>query len=520
MWQIPIFRIGWLVVWMSAGLVAGQEKRFPVAGINAGWQDFSPETTALAFPNVIKNASRWTGGPFEADAFGYPLRLEEMNEAVISVFRDNARHYPLGDYTLAWEGKGHIEVRTAGKRFKFTPEDQNRQIIPIEAHSDYGIQISIRWVPMGNHIRNLRLFLPGHDESSGFWTEHYVEDLKPFGLLRFMWGSGAWSFYEVEHWEQRRSVKDYHWMGGDEAMGIPYEAMVDLANRTGNDLWVCAPHRANEEYMRKMAEFFRDHLDPELTFWIEYSNEYWLDIDFFKIAPNDYLQEEVAAMPESAGMTVDRLYAQKAIRLFEIFTEVFAEKGQEDRLIRVVCGCAAEASFLEELAKEIDRLGKMDLVDAMGIGPYFRPNEEETHFEEALDKGWDAIFKSVHRTLDDMFDPQGIVGEHMYRNAAVAEKYGKKLVAYESGQHYTTWTNTPGHIIAPMNRRPEMYEVYQHFFRGWESLPGASTLVLFQACSLYNDHEAFGLREYYDQPEEELHKRRSTLDWMALRGER
>ncbi|MFP4283834.1 MAG: hypothetical protein ACLFU2_14525, partial [Opitutales bacterium] len=132
----------------------------------------------------------------------------------------------------------------------------------------------------------------------------------------------------------------------------------------------------------------------------------------------------------------------------------------------------------------------------------------------ALDQGWDAIFESVHRTVDEMFDPSTNVGSELHANAELAVKYNKPLVAYEAGQHYTTWTNTPSHIIAAMNRRPEMYGVYQSFIEQWFELPNAGTLTLFMLTSLYNDYEAFGLREYYNQPLSELHKRRAVIDWL------
>lgn len=498
--------------------VTVEGRTLPAVGINAGWQDFSVLSTSIPFTNVMKVGTPWQGYDGETDENGYPLEIPEGREVMTQIFSQSQRHYPLGDYTLMWEGSGHIQVRTAGKRFVFTSGDKKVQTLSIEEASDYGIQLILSMVPRDDPIRNIRLYLPGYGPEDGIWTREYIADSEPFGLFRFCWGSGVWSFTEIENWEDRRHLGYHHWIEGDLEFGIPYEAMIELANRSGNDLWICVPHRANDTFIRNLAILVRDNLDPELRFWLEYTNEHWLDIEIFKIPPNDYFQEVIARNaddPGYMGMTVPRLYALMAMNVFEIFTEVFEETGEMDRLVRVLSGHTTDAHILEEATSEFVRFDKMDLVDALAVGPYFRNGEEEVdHFLPALDQGWEAIFESVHRTVQEMFDPTTQVGSGLHANAELAVKYGKPLVAYEAGQHYTTWTNTPAGIIAPMNRRPEMYGVYQAFLDGWFSLPNASTITLFLLSSLYNNEEAFGLREYYDQPESELHKRRAALDWI------
>jgi hypothetical protein len=496
------------------------EKRdLPLIGINPAWQCFVPSTSSLPFTNVFKNAGLWEGGEFFEDENGYPKSLKEGQQAKIWVLQKNGKHYPTGKYTLMWDGKGKIRITNCDKEYLFTESDDNVQTIPIEELCTDAISLTILSTDPADHIRNFRLFLPGYDENSGIWTKHYIEERSHYGLTRYMWGSGAWCYMDtVENWDERRQLDDYHWMGGDEETGIPYEAMIELANKTKNDLWICVPHAVTEDFMRKMATLITETLDPDLNFWLEYTNEHWLDIDFFIIAPNDYLQDEIAKnqdKPEYQNITVSHLYARKAIRLFEVFTDVFKKKNQLHRLVRAICGHAADSTALVETTEEIVRMGKMDMVDVFGIGPYFRAEgKERRRFKEAFEKGWDAVFESVNRSLDDMFDPNGYVGKHMYANAALAVKYNKPLVTYEAGQHYTTWTGTPSAMIAPLNRRPEMYDVYIRFLNEWTKLPNASTNVLFSAYAMYDENEAFGMMEYYDQEMSETHKRRAVRDWL------
>ena len=89
------------------------------------------------------------------------------------------------------------------------------------------------------------------------------------------------------------------------------------------------------------------------------------------------------------------------------------------------------------------------------------------------------------------------------------------MVAYEGGQHLTTWMGMEPGLPAKINRDEGMYELYLNYLRGWESVEVTSTFLHFSDISPYNKHEAFGLKEYYDQPLSETHKLRAFLEWLA-----
>ena len=493
--------------------------QLPLAGINTAWQDFSPFSTSLPFTNVIKTSGGWLQSDFQTDSNGYPLNLENGHIAELEIFRFSDGHFPTGEYLLTWEGKGSIKLSTGNRTYNFSRDDESSQIILIDSINKNGFTLSIEQTDETNPIRDLKLNLPGYHNSLQIWTKEYINSLKPYDVIRFMWGSGVWCITDtIVDWNQRRKLSYFHWPAGDHSIGIPYEAMIELCNRSGNDLWICVPHLASIDYLTEAAALFRDHLNPGLKCWIEYSNEHWLDIDFFTIPPNNYLKEEVNnynAKNTDENLTVSELYGIKSVHLFEVFNHVFAEKNQTKRLVNVICGNTADHKPLLEAANQIQQLGKMDLVDAFGVGPYFRPYLGiNDHFTPALDKGWDSIFYSVTKTVDDMFDTNGYVGKELYANALLAKKYDKALVAYEGGQHYTVWGGIRADIIAPLNRRPEMYDVYMKFLDGWGNLPNASTFTFFAAYSYFNREEAFGLSEYYNQPMLETPKRKAVLDWI------
>lgn len=59
---------------------------------------------------------------------------------------------------------------------------------------------------------------------------------------------------------------------------MPYELIVDLANETRSDLWINIPHTANDNYMRAVADYMKEHLNPDLEVQVEFSKEYWTTI--------------------------------------------------------------------------------------------------------------------------------------------------------------------------------------------------------------------------------------------------
>ena len=51
--------------------------------------------------------------------------------------------------------------------------------------------------------------------------------------------------------------------------------MVDLCNRLKINPWLCVPHLASDDYVRRFAEIVKRDWDPPLKVYVEYSNEVW-----------------------------------------------------------------------------------------------------------------------------------------------------------------------------------------------------------------------------------------------------
>ena len=206
-----------------------KESNLPKSGVNMTWQTTSYLTSSLAFTNAMKNCSGWEDSTIvRLDRHGYPLILEDGQRATTSVFREN-KYYPAGEYTLQWEGTGVISLSTCNQRLTFGPDDKRSQIISVtNTNCREGIQLTIESTRKNDHIRNIRFYLPGYDEDSGTWTDHFIDFHAQFGVTRFAWGSGLYCLQT--RWNERSEMQDLNWTDNGsnptEDNGIPYEAMV------------------------------------------------------------------------------------------------------------------------------------------------------------------------------------------------------------------------------------------------------------------------------------------------------
>lgn len=69
------------------------------------------------------------------------------------------------------------------------------------------------------------------------------------------------------HWSERPQPDENQ--AGDNGMALDYA--VGLCNRLAADGWFNVPHWADNHYVRRMAEFVRDQMRPDLRVYAEYA---------------------------------------------------------------------------------------------------------------------------------------------------------------------------------------------------------------------------------------------------------
>lgn len=265
---------------------------------------------------------------------GYPTHIPQMfngvpNKVRYVVSTENA-NLPPGAYVLRYDGQGTITVSGNAAAVSSTPGRLQFNVTGTDI-----VILNIEASQAGNPVRNFRL-LRLEDEGINLeenpFYEGFLEKIQPFKVLRFMdWG--ATNSNPVQRWSERTPVT-YFTYGTPQ--GVPYEVMIQLANQTQKDVWICVPHAADDDYIARMAALFRDQLHPNLTIYLEYSNEVWNWI---------FEQAHYNERHRPANLNYGRAMAEKAGRVFRIWHQVF---GAQKYRVKRVLGLQAGFNYLNE----------------------------------------------------------------------------------------------------------------------------------------------------------------------------
>ena len=513
-----------LVVSLVAGYASGQtasgpkmtEAR-PRLGMNlSGLCDWNTE---LPFVDVFRLARAWIsqregagwgkGPELKLDEHGWIRELEPGCFAETPICTIEGGHYPSGKYVVLYDGEGEIELVHAAKVADRRP---GRLVVEVDA-SKGGFFLQIRKTSPGNHIRNIRMIMPGFEESYAKETFHptFVKRWHGVTCFRFMdWMDTNGS--KIAKWEDRPKMDDAVWT----VKGAPVELMVDLCNRQKADGWFCMPHLADDDYVRNFARYVKEHLDPKLKAYVEYSNEVWngmFESNRYAARKGKELGLGDASRPWEGGCMY---YGKRSVEIFDIWTKEF---GGSERIVRVLAWQAASGTYwLDGML-----LAKVDAkkVDALAIAPYI------TFLPPGQSKEKDALTADVVAkwTVEQVMEhcrtkalPE--CAKWMRDAAAVAKKYNVKLVCYEAGQHLVGVGGGENNeqltrLFTRANADPAMGELYRQYFKEWESA-GGDLLNHFSSVSKASKWGNWGLIEYDDQGPADSPKLKATMEWGSL----
>lgn len=406
--------------------------------------------------------------------------------------------WPPGEYTLLWEGEGDLEFWGSHESIEY--DGSHRMIIDFPNPKGGILEMTIARSEMDDPIRNIRLLMPGTEDTH---TEQpfydlWLEKLSPFKTIRFMdwghtnnWGQAdEWDWDaekgELVSWPKRSQLDFYTWT---HPKGVPYEMMIELMNRQKLDGWICVPHVADEDYIREMARYFRDHLDPDRHLYVEYSNEIWNWMFGQAQWTNQYgAVEPGESWPEGTVKFIQRT--------MDIWTEEYA--GQMNRLTRVVGVQAGWLDVAERVAYNMDPQS----FDAVSPTYYFS-FDEAAH--DILDEKGSSATPADIASLVRKNMPQSI--EWIAGIKTIADSLDKQLVFYEGGQHFTPFPfgEEPSYADAllQIQRSDVMYDLYQEWFELLRRLHTGDDPWLLMNFSFIGDRSArygsWGILETMDQ---------------------
>jgi hypothetical protein len=461
-----------------------------------------------------------TKGQVTYDRNGWPTSIAPggmVGTRVISKLHKDA--IPRGNYTVLYDGQGKLEY---GLDAKLVQQQPGRDIIYIDPGKDneYNVKLTIKSTQQGNHLRNIRILPEGgicgsnpfqrvnsasqcrRNDYLDFARNHekiifnpdYLKFMRDYKVIRFMNMSGV-TRNPIQNWADRPHVDNATWGGAEGVRGAPIEIMVELANRLHADAWFNIPHAANNDYVRRFAQYVRQNLNPELKVYLEYSNETWNGI-FSQHAYMKQGSRQLGLTDEAVAGS--KFYSKRSVEIFRIWEQVF---GGNQRLIRTMAGLTGNTK-LTETVLQFEEAYKH--VDAFAVAPYVfgdtdalrRARSVQQVFQIMQDKRYGH---SLPRVL-----------EAVRKQSAIASKYGVDLIAYEGGQHLIDMKTKqemqhPNPLFYKANRHPQMGTIYKKLLLGWKQA-GGKMFAHFSSPRTYNRFGSKGVKEYITQPDHKAPK--------------
>ncbi len=329
-------------------------------------------------------------------------------------------------------------------------------------------------------------------DEKALFSPDFLKFLRDYKVIRFLDWQGTNANPLMVSWATR-TRPETQFQSTDQ--GAAVEHMVALANQVGADPWFTMLWNGDEDYVRRFAEYVRDNLDPSRKVYVELSNEVW---NYVFPATKQAEQEGLEAnlSPHRFQAMLWR-YAEKTAWMMKIWSEVFA--ANPDRLVRVIATQHVSAWAVEQLLSHGDTA---EHVDALATAPYFGHGV----FEGAMAAVKDPVPLFAFLAAD--------VGEAMLKameNKKLADKYGKRYIAYEAGQHIVSPTEIE--TVAALNRDPRMHDIYKSYLEAWRAQVG-DLMVIFQSSGGISQYGAWGIQEYPGQPLDWTPKRRAILEFV------
>ncbi|HET7746713.1 MAG TPA: cellulose-binding protein, partial [Vicinamibacteria bacterium] len=137
--------------------------------------DYSPQ---YVFVDAFKQSREWitqTESTFDTnqaasldlDADGWVRSIPSgagYDRVATLLFFGDQPHYPSGTYIVTYEGSGILEYRFDAVKNE-TLSTAGRDVLAVTPN--VGFAIVIRSTTPGNHLRNIRVWMPGFDQVSG-----------------------------------------------------------------------------------------------------------------------------------------------------------------------------------------------------------------------------------------------------------------------------------------------------------------------------------------------------------------
>ena len=428
----------------------------------------------FAFKDMIKQGRSWTsqisgtdGGTLTLDAYGYPTSL---------ALNQTARMYWIT--AIPNSGVSYTATHDGIGTFNRTFQDSTQMFWDLTATTQ------------GNNLRNLKMLIPGtSDDGLHPFYQPFLDSLKGYGCLRFMdWGQTISN--PAVSWSDRTIPQWYTYAGGEGTGGVlpsgaPYEAMIDLCNTVGTDMWVCVPHAADDTFITNLATLIKGRLKTNLKCYYELSNEVWNGVGTQKA----YFQAIGVAdnLDADSFQAAMKAYSRRAVQMFDLVDAIYGSDATHRR--RRVMGSQIGNTGIPVLSFQNAYLK----TDYYAVAPYLEVAANITGFTD------DQVITALSQPGDGyQSNVTSVIASKTYANSL-----GVALCFYEFG---------PGASIPVSTQRAANFEqlMLTYLDQVWIQAGGGCPANYYFSCRPSSTGNAWGAIESLTQ--------QSTAKSRALRA--
>lgn len=433
----------------------GWEPQACAMGMGVGIEGLAYWTPSRPFKDYFKSTGYWVtynpaGGPWDSndqqyiplDANGYPTVIPfstpNGNRAVRNVISAEG-HIPTNTpLRLLYEGQGAIQMQGG-----LSVNGTGAGYIDFTINNTGNIWFHITQSQQGDHIRNIRIV--AHSDLSTYETQpfrqSFLDNCSKFYSIRFMDWMGTNGSGQTQ-WSGR-SKPGWFSQANNPNGGVAYEYIIQLANTINRDIWICVPHQADDNYITQMATMFRDQLNPGIQVYLEYSNEVWNWI---------FSQAHWVNANGPQNISYPRRYTERALHAFDIWHNVWG--AQKTRVHRVLGTQMGYDWVSEEILAHADQ----NRYDYFSPSWYFGLDHSANGNPNLQSLGNSATATDVLSNSRNAWVAALPGWRTAYRTTFM---YGKKIINYEGGQHFTDFS-VPPYIQAMYDAQvhPGMYDLY------------------------------------------------------------
>ena len=407
--------------------------------------------TEYPFIDRMKLASSWRSFGIKAvpvDQYGNPTGIPaDTGKIYAMVPIDPASAGTSSTYVLTYTGTADISPNGA------TIISQTPGRIVFSYARDTMLAVDFNSISAGDPPKNIHVVRADQEglfKAGEIFNPAFTARISAFDTLRYMDWMNT-NATNVTSWAGRTQMSGVTWQD-DGDNNVPIEVMVALANETKTNMWLNVPTKADDDYVRQMMTYVRDHLDPSLSVRLEYSNEVW-NTSFQQAS---YAAQQGAKLWDKdtngngviegsehywAGWATYSGY--RAAQVANIANQVFA--GSPDRLNNVLATQTdwpgLESFVLDGVSRA--NLGSVSsLFEDYAITTYFGDLSGATEADRATILSWARSGNAgVTAAFAALKDGTGVSASGSVASmaavyayhAAVATKAALNLVAYEGG---------------------------------------------------------------------------------------